>query len=89
MAKTSSAAPAAAAAPLVVYLTAPTGGRDGVPYEGPRRVEGPADQVPAGARILGPVGGDAAPASDSESDSGTDSGTDSGPVTDIDGHPVG
>lgn len=55
MAKTSQAAAAPAAAPLVAYLTAPSGGTDGVPYQGPQRRVAPEDQVPPGARILGPV----------------------------------
>ena len=59
MAKTSPAA--SGAEPLVAYLTAPTGGADGVPYEGPQRRVGPASQVPEGARILGPAEAVAAP----------------------------
>ena len=73
MAKTSPAA--AAAEPQVVYLTPPTGGADGVPYEGPQRRVGPASAVPPGSRILGPAEEVAAQPG-------------AAPVTDLDGHPV-
>lgn len=75
MAKTPTAAATTAAAPLVAYLTAPSGGTDGVPYQGPQRREAPADQVPPGARILGPV-------------KAVEAVHAAAAVTDTDGHPV-
>lgn len=64
---------------LVRYMTAPTGGADGVPYEGPVLMTGPADAVPEGARVLGPVeDADAGPAAASPAAPAADAAADGG-----------